>query len=289
MLKDNDQRNKIRLLLFGTFVVSVLLLVVIDIWHEYRLAQFFIKLLDALAISAIIGLFLEEALLREFGRDVFLASIGYLLPKELQPEMVWLSNLKVLCTGDVMRCNLALDGQSVKFHVHRTQVVQNISHRLYELPIGLGIDEWFRREGASRIIKFSLLSEVEGKGASFEHDFNRTDFGMNLPKEAPTVYPLEKGEKVTIISEFEEFYPRNGYFFMHIKYATRGATVTIDCPSELGVYAEFAHRIGTKYIRQGNDYVCPFTLLPYQRVAVRFWDKKQAAERQSHPGLEPSR
>jgi hypothetical protein len=66
---------------------------------------------------------------------------------------------------------------------------------------------------------------------------------------------------------------------MHMKYATSGARVTVNCPDDLGLYVQFASREESKVQRAGDSlYVCPFTLLPYQRMAVRFWDKAKSEE-----------
>jgi hypothetical protein len=171
-----------------------------------------------------------------------------------------------------MLCTIAPIGDSVRFHVHRTQVVKNIGTRKLELQVGLGIDQWFRSEGDSRILKFAFVAG--GQTWSYAGEAKRSPFGLNLPDGTPPVL-LEKDDEVTIVSEFEEFYPRNGYFFMHMKYATCGARVTVTCPDDFGVYVDFASREGKDALRVGQDHVCPFTLLPYQRTAVRFWDKKQ--------------
>jgi hypothetical protein len=166
-------------------------------------------------------------------------------------------------------------GNSVKFHVHRTQVVKNIGQSTHELKVGLGIDQWFRPEEESRILKFSFVTE--GQSWAYKGKPGKFDYGLNLGDDVPVV-SLEKDKEVTIVSEFEEIYPRNGYFHMHMKYATSGARVTVNCPDDLGLYVQFASREESKVQRAGDSYVCPFTLLPYQRMAVRFWDKAKSEE-----------
>jgi hypothetical protein len=234
-----------------------------------------IKVFEAIAISCLVGTFIEVFLHREFGREVFLASVGYVLPKELRPEMRWLCTLKQMCTQDVMICSLTpIGASSVTLHVHRTQVVKNIGLNDLPLQVGLGIDEWFRREGESRILKFTVVSERQ----SWAHsgDPKKSEYGINLRDDTPPVL-LAKGQEVTIVSEFEEIYPRNGSFFMHMKYATSGAKVTVRCPQDLGFDVNFANRQGKNALRSESDYTCPFTLLPYQRTTVRFWDKTLSA------------
>jgi hypothetical protein len=222
----------------------------------------------------VIGLTVEQFLKKKFGQEVFLASVGYVLPLELRPEMRWLCQLNEICMQDVLICTLTPLGNSVRFHVHRTQVVKNIGPRRHELKVGLGIDQWFQSDGDSRILKFSFVSETQ----TWSHtgEVRKIDFGITLPIEVPIV-SLEKDKDVTIISEFEEIYSRNGYFHLHMKYATSGARVTVNCQDDnLGIYVQFASREESQALRVGNDYVCPFTLLPYQRMAVRFWDKSQS-------------
>jgi hypothetical protein len=276
MGSDQNHKAVIRLWLFLALVCSTALLALSHAFlHGGFWGDFVLRVLEAVSISSVIGLVLEEMLLREFGRDVFLASVGYVLPKRLRPEMRWLCNLSEMCTQDTMICTLTPIGDSVIFHFHRKQVVKNIGHNEINLKLGLGIDQWFRAEKGSRIIRYSYVSETQ---SGLHTQAKKSNFGLNL-LEDPFV-SLEKDKEVTITSEFEEVYPRNGYWFMHIKYATSGLRITVNCPEDsgLGVYVEFANREGGKAQSVGNDYVCPFTLLPYQRVAVRFWDKQQSAD-----------
>jgi hypothetical protein len=57
--------------------------------HELRgfWWDFLKRLSEAGVIAMILALTVDVLLKKEFGRDVFLASIGYVLPKELRPEM----------------------------------------------------------------------------------------------------------------------------------------------------------------------------------------------------------
>jgi hypothetical protein len=265
----------IKLRLWVTLLAGLLALTFIGHTDNFWL-QLLSRGLEAVCIAMVIAIFVDVFLKRDLMRDVFLASIGYVLPKELQPEMRWLCQLNALCTQDVMICTLTPIGDSVKFHFQRKQVVKNIGQNRLDLKVGLGIDQWFRgSDGESHILKFSFVSEEQQWFHTGEA--KKSDFGLNLPDDP--VVSLEKDKEVTITSEFEEVYPRNGYFFMHIKYATSGLRITVNCPSDsgLGIYVNFASREGHKTLQVEQDYVCPFTLLPYQRVAVRFWDKGQSA------------
>jgi hypothetical protein len=87
-MQENNAQHKIiiRLCLILGFIGSISLLVVVhEPFHGAWWGDLIIKMLEAVAISSVIGFVLEEALLREFGREVFLASVGYVLPKELRP------------------------------------------------------------------------------------------------------------------------------------------------------------------------------------------------------------
>jgi hypothetical protein len=196
MNEGNEERNRIRLWLGFGFVVSILLLVVLhEPLHSVWWGQLVLKLLDAVAIASVIGFVLEEALLREFGREVFLASVGYVLPRQLRPEMRWLCQLNEMCISDVMTCSLTPLGSSVKFHVHRTQVVKNIGQSTHELKVGLGIDQWFRPEEESRILKFSFVTE--GQSWAYKGKPGKFDYGLNLGDGVPVV-SLEKARKLRL-------------------------------------------------------------------------------------------
>ena len=62
--------------------------------------EYFKRICEALAIASLIGLTVDISLKKELSREVFLASIGYVLPEELRPEMRWLCRLDTLCTED---------------------------------------------------------------------------------------------------------------------------------------------------------------------------------------------
>lgn len=260
-----------------TIILSLIFFIAIFFWQLF-LIEFLRGIFEAVAIAMVIVITVEQFLRREFAREVVFASIGYVLPKELQSEMRWLCELNMICTEDVMTCTLTTTGESVTFNVRRVQTVQNIGNRMHKVfpPIGLGIDQWFRDEGESRILKLSFVTEKDHW--SYTGSVRRSKFGMDVPH-VPDV-SLEKEKTVTITSEFEEVYPRNGYFFMHIKYPTVGAKVIVNYPKDkLNVRVEFANRQNQNALRigdLGDDYICPFTLLPYQRVAVGFRDKAKS-------------
>jgi hypothetical protein len=277
------QRWGLRLILFSVFLISVLIWRSIpDLFPAYP--GFWVDLLEgvleAIAIAMVIGITVDVALKKAFGREVFLASVGYILPTELRPEMVWLCQLNELCTQDTMICKLIpLGNYCIRFQVHRTQVVKNIGRRAYDLPLGLAVDEWFIKEDTiATIKKFSFITTKGTKwpenGQLNKEHLEKLDCQLRVSK-IPKVR-LGKDEQITIISEFEEIYPRNGYFHMHIKYATSGARVTVTTPDDIGVQVAFTHREGQETLHSGHDYVCPFTLLPYQRIGIRFWDKTQS-------------
>src|SRR5207244_2875635 len=153
-------------------------------WEGFGI-DFFKGIFEAIAIAMVIGLTVDQFLSKRFAREAFLASVGYVLPQELRPEMQWLCQLRVLCTQDVVLCTFTPIGDSVKFHVHRTQVVKNISNATYSLPVGLGIDQWFRSEADSRIIKFAFVTDRQNwthSGAA-----KKSPYGLNLPDGTPDV------------------------------------------------------------------------------------------------------
>lgn len=179
---------------------------------------------EAIAIATFIGLTVEQFLKKQFAKEVFFASVGYVLPEELRPEMRWLCELDDFCTQDTMRCTLTPIGtNSVRFHVHRTQVLKNIGAGTHDVKVGLGIDEWFREESPSRIKKLTILQKGNtwppGDQLRSEH-IGKIDCGLNIAGGNLKI-TLQKDEDATIISEFEECYPRNGYFHMLIKYPER--------------------------------------------------------------------
>ena len=277
----HEEQSVIRLWLGFALIASILALIILEPMHGPWWLNLIIKLIEAVAIASVIGVFIDVALKREMSREVFFASVGYVLTPELRPEMRWLCQLNELCTQDTLVCTLTpLEPDSMRLRVQRTQVVKNIGREAHELKVGIGIDEWFQSKTKSSILKYSFVTKSESwppDGRLLPDHIQKSEFGLTTSKAVPLVL-LGKDEQVTIISEFEEIYPRNGYFHMHIKYATSGARVTVNSPDNFGVYVHFTHREGHETLRVGHDYVCPFTLLPYQRIGIRFWDKQQSEE-----------
>lgn len=107
-------------------VVSILLLVILEPLHGPWWLNLLIKLVEAVAVATIIGLLVDGAMKQELSREVFFASVGYVLPPELRPEMRWLCQLNELCTQDTLICTLVpFELDSMKVQVQRTQVIKN--------------------------------------------------------------------------------------------------------------------------------------------------------------------
>ena len=86
---------------------------------------------------------------------------------------------------------------------------------------------------------------------------------------------LKKGEKLYVTYEGEEVKRTNDFFIAHMSFITKPMQVTINKPDDIEAFVGFAQREPAKKI--GNDvYVIEATLLPYQFIHVRWWEKDKS-------------
>ena len=88
-----------------------------------------IHLGTAFYTATIIGFTIEFALRKQLARDVFEAAFGYVLPKELQPELQWLCNQNIICTNSAWTINLTYfdgDKDTIILHFKNTQVPRKL-------------------------------------------------------------------------------------------------------------------------------------------------------------------
>ena len=228
----------------------------------------------ALIIAAILGIGIESVFRRQLVTDAFKASIGYILPDELKGEMEWIYQTRILCTQHIQTCKLTpIDDEYCKLHVimHRTFQNISLSRTSIDKP-GVVIDEWFYRAGSSQILRFEYV-QGEEKWEATKNNICKTDCGWEI-KDAKKI-SLASKEEVTISIETEEIKRTNDANYWAFGYPTRSPQVIVEGYDGIRMNVRFGYRLPAELIGS-NTYRLKGTLLPDQRVEIRWWSEKDS-------------
>jgi len=226
-------------------------------------------------VAGILGITVDQVLKRQLARDAFKASIGYILPDELKGEMEWIYETHVLCVQHIQICKLTpIDDEYCKLHVTMHRTFQNISlsRTSIDKP-GVGLDEWFHKVGSSQILRFGYVRGEE-KWEADKNNFSKTECGWEI-KDAKKI-SLAPNEEVTISFETEEIKRTNDANYWAFGYPTRSPQVIVEGYDGIHMKVRFGYRLPAELLGS-NTYRLTGTLLPDQRVEIRWWKEKDSA------------
>ena len=153
---------------YFTYAIAVILVLVGIILKlvKFWLPSSILDIVDGLAIAffttAIIGFTVDMLFRKQLARDVFEATIGYLLPKELRPHMRWIYEHSLICTCDTISLELTeISNNYLRLHVTRIQTLENKGNKTVTNKPALSIDEWHIPDHMSRIINFTCKTDKE--------------------------------------------------------------------------------------------------------------------------------
>lgn len=230
----------------------------------------------ALIIAAVLGIGIESVFRRQLVTDAFKASIGYILPDELKGEMEWIYGTRILCTQHTQICKLTpIDDEHCRLHVTMHRTFQNISlSRASMDKPGVGIDEWFFKIGESRIIRFGYV-QGEERWEADKSNIHKTECGWEI-KDAKKI-SLAPREEVTISFETEEIKRTNDSNLWAFGFPTRSPQVIVESYEGIHMTVRFGYRSPAELIGT-NTYRLAGTLLPDQRVEIRWWREEDSAK-----------
>jgi hypothetical protein len=130
------------------------------------------SLISSVIASIAIGWFFQQRL----AKDVFEATLGYLLPEELKPELAWIVDQKILCKESLQEFNIKLrEQETVMLAVKMHRRYKNFSRQAVPFKLGLSItpagplgdasgitEVGYRIDGDDRDVNFTS-SELQGK------------------------------------------------------------------------------------------------------------------------------
>lgn len=145
----------------------------------------------ALFIAGLLGLTIDKLLRQRLARDAFKASMGYLLPEELKPEMEWVYKQDVIATKHIQKCVLTpLGNNLVVCQITINRTLTNVSHHSAEFEPTLSIDEWFHHGRHSNITEFGWETS-EGARCNVENfELEKGDYSLSIKK--------REGDKISL-------------------------------------------------------------------------------------------
>lgn len=274
------EKYRLRLELVGLIFLGVIGSV---LWSHS--ASFPIQLLEhlfmAVAISALIAFFIELALHRQLARNVFEASIGYLLQPELRSELRWIYGFDFLCEDHTQTVRIIprQDGLvTVRCEVSRE--FKNISDEIKKFPVGLSTDEWLHAE-PSRIISYECFLNKEKVGGNFAESLepDPNGVGVRIVQRKENSINVPGGSRIKAAYVFEETHHKCDLIWTHFGNPTVNATIVVIAPDEFVTNVIFSHRdADPKLVRDNeNTWKLKAALLPYQSIRI-YWHPKQEYE-----------
>jgi hypothetical protein len=233
-----------------------------------------------------IGLGVDFAIKIRLAQDVFEASVGYVLPNDLKPEVRAVFDVHIVCIDHRQRCVLKKVDQTVILKEEIRRTLKNISDVAQPFPIFLAVDEWFNPLGRSQILNlgYSMGDKetiIVREGRLAQGEGNRMWMDDHVLHAEGKQVSLDAKKEIRIWQEFIEYKQANDDHFMFFTAPSKDPEVTFDVEDESGetlATAGFAHRLQNDVISRGPcTVVLPGTLLPLQSIQIRWWNKEANA------------
>lgn len=198
----------------------------------------------ALVIAAVLAVLVDGTLKLGLSRDVFETTFGYLLPKELQGELQWIYDQKLLCEHHSSHFILTkIDEHSILLRETFDRTFKNISNGSFEFVPSLAIDEWNHPTRKSRIALFGY--ELNGDTIEQKDDgvvTERLELGVLAVVPKHQKITLSKGQKIRVWGVIEEVPALNDHHISVFKYPTCNPHVRVTADDCLEARVTFGHR-----------------------------------------------
>jgi len=273
------ESQRVTIMMFGVLLIGIIILLVYYICklEQHGDWQLIHDIGIAFIVAAILGVGIDQILRRQLAEDAFKASIGYLLPNELKGEMEWIYDTHILCVEHNQICELRqVDNDTCIIHVHTLRKFRNISSSNEHLPLGVAVDEWFRKTDASKIIAFGY-TKLGVKNDIFETLKSTHSLSVKEQK-----IPLAPEEEVTLWHEIEEVKHMNDAQDWIFAYPTLNPTVIVKAFEGISIDVGFGYRSAAQELTKGT-YRLKGTLLPNQRIEMRWWEKEKGEKWANEP------
>jgi hypothetical protein len=284
------KRWGLALFLFVLFIFAVQG-VVVTYAGEYK-NVYFEHFFMAVAISCFIGLFIELTLQRKLVKNVFDATIGYLLPDRLRPELRWLYEQQFIAAQsyDVTIEHIEAEHRVI-FHGTYKRRIENITDKTLEYEIGGGIEEMFSVHGESEVLAWT--AKLIEKSAAENKDVVKKSIkvtpvphgvGINNNAEKEKIAP---NEILEVMMAYKLHLPDHGMEYLTFKCLADRPSVTIKSPASLKVELTFSHRDQDNFPIEPpvTSHTLEKMLLPHQDIKVSWHNANDLEERMRKHGL----
>ena len=236
----------------------------------------------SLTMAGLLGLIIDLSYRKHLFRDAFEASIGYILPEELKGEMEWIYESNIICTKSNYNCTLEkIDDNLCFLFVACQRTLLNVSKRPEKIEPKLEIDEWlYKKEGLqSEIISFGY--KKGDKNWSMDKVTKPIKDRRSLTIISKKI-DLNPNEEIVVCFEFRETKRQNDSHYQIFSYPTIDPIVTTAAFDVIDIEVGFGYR---KFVEKidNNVYRLKGTLLPYQILVIRWWNKKDHTEWLNNP------
>lgn len=268
--------------------IAIIVGIALLLWAGY-LKDLWREIVAGLGISfitaGIIGAALELAFVTRIARNVFEVAFGYLLHPEIREEIKWIYEMDKLVTDyshqfSFEQCDNDPNMVWVSETINRT--VKNISNKSQSIEVGLGIQEWFHKEGRSQIISIKLTHE-DGTELVSKEDLKITIERSQKTKQGNYILALkddklkrklEPGKKYTWVATYRELRPKSADTVFWSATASLNPHVTVKILDDMDYDLTFGNRKQGELRDLGSDeWRLASLLLPGQAVRLRWWIK----------------
>lgn len=257
-------------LLAGIFVLAVSAQLPHD-WYRDLIRDLGI----AAVVAAVLGFLVDRTLKHDLAREAVATTLGYMLPPAIRGELAWIYNQEFLCDEHIFHYSLiANPDQTVTIRSHSTRRIRSITSSQREITVGLGIDEWGLAGHPSKIESVQYrVGQGDWTDVPIRENLAPWELGIDTVK---TQVP--RGETVEVHARYEETKRDNDEHNMTFRYMTRNPRVLIDVDAGLNYKLSFSHREqGQLGEDQSGSYRLDGTLLPEQRIGLRWWPRDLGA------------
>lgn len=234
----------------------------------------------AFLVSGILGLTVEKytktRFASEIANDVFKHTLGHLLPNEFQEEMRWIYEQKVICRNHQQQVKITRVGNGdVKFSCRLERHLTNVSNSPQEVPVSLGVDEWFATAPSEILAVGHWIEGGERREAAPPGGgIREMKGGRPVIRAKEGNIKVGPGKTVVVWSSFQEVKPLNSDHHSHFTYATKNPRVTIEADEGIVAIAAFPRETDTNKVQTMVDsYTYNGLVLPAQEIRIRWWEE----------------
>jgi hypothetical protein len=225
----------------------------------------------AFVTAAILGVTIHIWLETNVVRDVFRAAVGHILPPELRDEVHWISSFKCL----IYECRCTIDIEDIGDGV--VKITEEIETEMRNITSkNQKIKRWFTKDDwgiPGKMADIQYYEYVIGSGTPvvFHGTPERQRMTVEIHMDDANLRP---SETIRTFCRGVEFKRLHDFFQEEFIYPVVRPEIRIrSCPDSLEYFPAFAHDPPVSIIQEGRTYILQGTLMPHQRMGVRWLPK----------------